>query len=45
VRVILASGSAIRRKLMTDAGLDFDVILKPVDEAENLYALAALNRA
>ena len=33
MRVILASGSAIRRKLMTDAGLDFEVIVKPVDEA------------
>jgi len=32
MRVILASGSAIRRKLMTDAGLDFEVITKPVDE-------------
>ena len=33
MRVILASGSAIRRKLMTDARLDFEVIVKPVDEA------------
>lgn len=33
MRVILASGSAIRRKLMTEAGLDFEVITKPVDEA------------
>ena len=32
MRIILASGSAIRRKLMTDAGLDFEVIMKPVDE-------------
>jgi len=32
MRVILASGSAIRRKLMTDAGLDFEVITRPVDE-------------
>jgi len=32
MRVILASGSAIRRKLMTNAGLDFEVIVKPVDE-------------
>lgn len=32
MRIILASGSAIRRKLMTDAGLDFEVITKPVDE-------------
>jgi len=33
MRVILASGSAIRRQLMTDAGLDFEVITKPVDES------------
>lgn len=33
MRVILASGSAIRRKLMTEAGLNFEVITKPVDEA------------
>lgn len=32
MRVILASGSQIRRQLMTDAGLDFEVIAKPVDE-------------
>jgi len=32
MRVILASGSAIRRKLMIDAGLEFEVITKPVDE-------------
>lgn len=33
MRVILASGSAIRRKIMMDAGLDFEVIVRPVDEA------------
>lgn len=32
MRLILASASAIRRKLMIDAGLDFEVIVKPVDE-------------
>lgn len=32
MRVILASGSQIRRQLMTDAGLVFEVIAKPVDE-------------
>ena len=32
-RLILASGSAIRREIMTGAGLDFEVISKPVDEA------------
>ena len=31
--IILASGSAIRRQIMTDAGIDFQVITKPVDEA------------
>lgn len=31
-RLILASGSAIRRDIMTGAGLDFEVIVKPVDE-------------
>ena len=33
MRIILASGSAIRRKLMDDAGIEFEVIAKPVDEA------------
>ena len=32
-KIILASGSAIRRELLTNAGLKFDVITKPVDEA------------
>jgi septum formation protein len=32
-RLILASGSAIRRDIMQGAGLEFDVIVKPVDEA------------
>lgn len=32
-RLILASGSAIRRELMTGAGLNFEVISRPVDEA------------
>lgn len=30
--IILASGSLIRRQLMEQAGLDFEVITKPVDE-------------
>ncbi len=30
--IILASGSAIRRQIMEGAGLDFEVITKPVDE-------------
>ena len=29
----LASGSAIRQQIMADAGLDFDVVNRPVDEA------------
>ena len=33
MRIILASGSAIRRKLMDDAGIEFEVIAKSVDEA------------
>ena len=32
-RIILASGSAIRRQIMEGAGLDFEVVVKPVDEA------------
>ena len=31
--IILASGSAIRRQLMEAAGLEFEVVVKPVDEA------------
>ena len=41
MRVILASGSAIRRKLMTDAGLKFDVVVKPVDESAIKDAMLA----
>lgn len=32
-KIILASGSAIRRQIMEQAGLDFTVITRPVDEA------------
>ena len=32
-KIILASGSLIRRELMANAGIEFDVITKPVDEA------------
>ena len=32
-RLILASGSAIRAQILTEAGLDYEVISKPVDEA------------
>ncbi len=31
-RLILASGSQIRNQILTEAGLDFDVVVKPVDE-------------
>jgi len=31
--IILASGSAIRRQILDGAGLDYNVIVKPVDEA------------
>ena len=31
--IILASSSAIRRQIMDEAGLDYSVIVKPVDEA------------
>ncbi len=40
-RIILASGSAIRRQILTDAGLDFDVIVKPVDETAIKTAMLA----
>ena len=33
-KLILASGSAIRAKILNDAGLDFDIIKPDVDEAE-----------
>lgn len=32
-QIILASGSAIRRQILDGAGLNYDVIVKPVDEA------------
>lgn len=32
LNIILASGSIIRRQLMEQAGLDFEVVTKPVDE-------------
>jgi len=40
-RIILASGSAIRRDIMTGAGLDFTVIAKPVDEGAIKTAMLA----
>jgi septum formation protein len=41
VPLILASGSAIRRQILTEAGLDFEVIVKPVDEAAIKQAMLA----
>lgn len=41
MRIILASGSAIRCKLMDDAGIEFEVIAKPVDEAAIKDAMLA----
>ena len=32
-KIILASGSLIRQELMANAGIEFDVITKAVDEA------------
>lgn len=40
-RLILASGSAIRREIMQNAGLHFEVISKPVDEAAIKEAMLA----
>jgi len=41
MRIILASGSAIRKQIMDDAGLDFEVITKPVDEGAIKAAMLA----
>jgi septum formation protein len=40
-RIILASGSAIRAQIMDGAGLDYEVISKPVDEAAIKSAMLA----
>lgn len=40
-RLILASGSQIRRQIMDNAGLKFEVISKPVDEASIKNSLKA----
>jgi len=40
-RLILASGSAIRAQIMEQAGLDFEVISKPVDETAIKEAMLA----
>lgn len=44
-KIILASGSAIRREILTNAGLDFEVIVKPVDESAIKDALLEENVA
>ncbi len=40
-RIILASGSAIRRQILEEAGLTFEVISRPVDEAAIKAAMMA----
>lgn len=40
-RIILASGSKIRREILDGAGLDYEVIVKPVDEATIKEAMLA----
>lgn len=42
-RIILASGSAIRKQILDGAGLDYEVIVKPVDEAAIKDAMLAEN--
>jgi len=40
-RLILASGSAIRRQILDGAGLEYEVIIRPVDEAAIKEAMLA----
>lgn len=42
-RVILASGSGIRKQILDGAGLDYEVIVRPVDEAAIKDAMLAEN--
>lgn len=42
-RIILASGSAIRREILDGAGLDYEVIVRPVDETAIKEAMLAEN--
>ena len=42
-RVILASGSSIRKDILDGAGLDYEVIVRPVDEAAIKDAMSAEN--
>jgi len=41
IPIILASGSAIRAQIMREAGLEFEVITRPVDEAAIKQSLLA----
>ena len=41
IPIILASGSAIRRQILEGAAIDFDVIVKPVDEGAIKSAMLA----
>jgi len=41
--LILASGSAIRREILTGAGLEFDVVTRPVDESAIKAGMLAEN--
>tara|TARA_R110002020_G_scaffold44911_4_gene128820 strand:+ start:1949 stop:2560 length:612 start_codon:yes stop_codon:yes gene_type:complete len=40
-RLILASGSAIRAQILSEAGLTYEIISKPVDEAAIKHAMLA----
>lgn len=42
-RVILASGSSIRKDILDGAGIDYEVIVRPVDEAAIKDAMSAEN--
>lgn len=42
-RIILASGSAIRKQILDGAGLEYEVIVRPVDEAAIKDAMLAEN--
>ena len=42
-RIILASGSAIRKQILDGAGLNYEVIVKPVDEAAIKDSMLAKN--
>ena len=40
-RIVLASGSAIRRQILNGAGINFDVVVKPVDEGAIKHSMLA----